>query len=79
MITKKNSSIRFWNSKIEKLLDTVEFSEVCREKGEYLDNCAMENSFGLMKQKPCYGHTYHNFAELKQGYRQFIKYYRAME
>ena len=44
-------------------------------KGNCLDNCVMENFFGLLKQEIYYGVVYYSYEELKSEIERFIKYY----
>ena len=44
-------------------------------KGNCLDNCVMENFFGLLKQEIYYGRVYHSYEELKTAIEEYIVYY----
>lgn len=44
-------------------------------KGNCLDNSAMENFFGLLKQEIYYGVVYYGYDELKIAIETYIKYY----
>ncbi|RAZ73471.1 hypothetical protein DP120_17215 [Planococcus halotolerans] len=44
-------------------------------KGTCADNVAMENFFGLLKQKVYYGEALISYEELKQRSEQYITYY----
>ena len=46
-------------------------------KGNYLDNCVMENFFGKMKNEKLYGHEYEfkTLQQLKEAMEEYIRYY----
>ena len=44
-------------------------------KGNCIDNAAMENFFGIMKQEMYYGFVYYSYEELKEAIEKYIAYY----
>ena len=56
------------------LKDNRIFQSMSR-KGNCIDNCVMENFFGILKQEIYYGNTFYSFDELKNEIKKFIQYY----
>ena len=44
-------------------------------KGNCIDNAAMENFFGIMKQEMYYVTVYYGYEDLKEAIEKYIMYY----
>ncbi len=60
-----------------KILQDKDIIQSMSRKGNCLDNCAMENFFGKLKNEMFYGHEFEfeNIDELKQAIDEYIDYY----
>lgn len=82
-LLQENKALKEKNLKLEvellylKKLDTLIQERKQREKGNFLDDCLMENFFGKMKNEMFYGHEYGftSLDELQKSIEEDIKFY----
>ncbi|MCI7238761.1 MAG: IS3 family transposase [Anaerococcus sp.] len=77
--TKVNSSTNLTklenDSLIQAQLKENDITQSMSRKGNCLDNSAMENFFGILKQEIYYGNKFYSYEHLKQSIKDYIKYY----